>query len=438
MRILIFGTYVLPISRPPIEHGGVLIEDGLIQKVGPRQELEPEDADLVIDGNLIVMPGLINTHTHAAMVGFRGLADDLPLMEWLENHIWPMEKAMVTPQFVRYGLKLAMMEMIRGGVTTFADMYFFQKDAAQIVDQVGMRAVLAEGVIDFPTPSNPDPESQLAYIESFIQEWLNHPLITPAVGPHAPYSTSPDVYRRAHHLSERYGVPLLTHVAETRAEIQQIQERYSKTPIEHLEAIGVLDERTVAAHMVWVQPSDMEIVERHRVGIAHCPESNLKLGSGIAPIPAYLERGLKVGLATDGATSNNDLDMFGEMRTAALLHKGHTQDPTVAPADQILWMATLGGAQVLGLADRVGSMDVGKEADVITLDLDTPHLTPIYNPVSHVVYAAKASDVRDVFVRGNPLMLDGEFQTLDPEEVLETFRREVEAPIRAKLPKSTS
>ncbi len=432
MRILVFGTYILPITSPPIEDGGVLIEDGIIQKVGQRSELDQEEADLVVDGNLIVMPGLVNTHTHAAMVGFRGLADDLPLMEWLEKHIWPMEREMVTPTFIRHGVKLAMMEMIRGGTTTFADMYFFQRDAAQVVDRVGMRAVLAEGVIDFPTPANPDPESQLAYTESFIREWLNHPLIIPAVGPHAPYSTSPDVYRRAHALSERYGVPLLTHVAETQAEIQQIQERYGKTPVEHLANLGVLDERTVAAHMVWVTEKDMDLVEQYRIGIAHCPESNLKLASGVAPVPAYLRRGLKVGLATDGATSNNDLDMIGEMRTAALLHKGHQQDPTVATAEQVLWMATLGGAQVLGLSDRIGSLEPGKEADLITLDLDAAHLTPIYNPISHVVYAAKASDVRDVFVRGNPLLLDGEFQTLDPEEVITTFRQEVEAPIRQK------
>ena len=417
MKIAILGSFIVPVSSPPFENGGVLIEEGYIRKLGPRNEIMKEDIDMVVDGNLIVMPGLINTHTHAAMVGFRGLADDLPLMDWLNNHIWPMENRMVNREFIRTFVELACLEMLLSGTTTFADMYFFQEDAATVVDRIGMRAVLAEGVIDFPTPSNPNPEKQIAYTENFIKNWLNHPLITPAIGPHAPYSTSPSVYKRSHEISQKYGVPLLTHVAETRAEIEQVREKYGTTPVRHLNNIGVLNRLTVAAHCVYLDDDELEIMVDKGCGIAHCPESNMKLASGIARVDEYLQHGAKVGLATDGASSNNDLDMFGEMRTTALLHKVSTGDPTVMPASRVLHIATLGAAEVLGLQNKIGSLEPGKEADIITIDLDSPHLLPVFDPVSHVVYAAKGSDVRDVFIKGNPIVLNKEPQTVDVENL---------------------
>ena len=417
MKIALVGSFVVPISSPPFRNGGVLIEEGVIKKLGSRDEILIEDIDLVVDGNLIIMPGFINTHTHAAMVGFRGLADDLPLMDWLNNYIWPMEKRMVNREFIRTFVELACLEMLLSGTTTFADMYFFQEDAAAVIDKVGMRAVLAEGVIDFPTPNNPDPEKQIAYTENFIKNWLNHPLITPAIGPHAPYSTSPSVYRRSHEISQKYRVPLLTHVAETKAEIKQINERYGTTPVRHLRSIGVLSELTVAAHCVYLDDEDINIMAESKSGIAHCPESNMKLASGIARVHEYLERGVKVGLATDGASSNNDLDMIGEMRTTALLHKVSTGDPTIMPAEKVLYIATLGAAEVVGLQDKVGSLEPGKEADIITIDLDSPHLMPVFDPISHVVYAAKGSDIRDVFIKGNPVVLNREPQTIDVERL---------------------
>lgn len=422
MKIAILGSYVVPVSSHPIKKAGILIEEGIIQKVGYRDEILKEEIDLIVDGNLIVMPGLINTHTHAAMVGFRGLADDLPLMEWLNNYIWPMEKSMVTPDFIKTFVELASLEMVLSGTTTFADMYFFQQDSAEVIDKIGLRAVLAEGIIDFPTPSKPTPEQQMAYAQEFISNWLNHPLITPAIGPHAPYSTSPSVYRLCYEISQKYGIPLLTHVAETRAEIDQVRERYGTTPINHLNTIGVLSELTVAAHCVYLDDMEIEILLEKGCGVAHCPESNMKLASGVAKVHKYLEHGLKVGLATDGASSNNDLDMFGEMRTTALLHKVSTGDPTVMSADKVLYLATLGAAEVLGLQNKVGSLEPGKEADVITLDLDSPHLMPVFDPISHIVYTAKGSDVRDVFVKGNPLLLNKEPQTIDVKKLVKKVK----------------
>ena len=435
MKVKILGRYVLPITSEPLENAGLLIEDGIITRIGPRREIARLQADLVVDGNLLVMPGLVNTHCHAAMVGFRGLADDLPLMEWLQNSIWPMENSLVTPEFIRIAVKLALLEMIKGGTTLFADMYFFQHEAAKAVEEAGIRAVLGEGTIDFPTPAAKTPENQLAIAEDFIRNWIGHPLVTPTVAPHAPYSTSPEVYQKSRDLAQKYDVPLLTHIAETRDEVRQIQERYGTTPVRHLDRIGVLYDRVVAAHSVWLDDEETEIYLKRGVGVAHCPESNMKLASGVAPIGTYLQKGVKVSLATDGACSNNDLDMIGEMRTAALLHKVHTLDPTQVTARQVVEMATLGGARVLGMDQKIGSLEVGKEADVITLDLSAPHLTPAYDPYSLVVYSAKATDVRDVFVRGNPILLDREVQTLSEEEVLEEARRHLEQPIRRKLRK---
>ncbi len=431
MKTLIVGDWVLPITADPIRDGGVVVEGPRIVDVGPLEVLRTHhpDARVVDRRPAIVMPGLVNTHTHAAMIAFRGLADDLPLMEWLEKYIWPSESRFVSESFIRTALPGALIEMVRSGTTTFADMYFFQDLAGEIVREFGMRAVLGEGVIDYPTPAAPTPEEQLRRSEALIQKFQGDELITPAVAPHAPYSCSVDLLRKTRTLADRYGVLILTHIAETRNEVEIIRERYGTTPVRHLEAIGFLDDRVVGAHSVWVDDEEKEIYQNRDVAVAHCPESNLKLASGVAPIPDYLERGIRVGLATDGNASNNDLDMIGEMRTAALIQKGLRFDPTVMDARTVVEMATLGGARALHLDDRIGSLEVGKEADIVVLRTDAIHAAPHYDPHSWIVYAAKSSDVDSVWVRGKALLLAGEIQGLDESAVkenLHTLAREIQ------------
>jgi len=423
MKTLIVGNWVLPITADPIPNGGVVVEGSHIVDVGPLETLRARypDARVVDRRPAIVMPGLVNTHTHAAMIAFRGLADDLPLMEWLQNYIWPSESRFVNEQFIRTALPAALIEMVRSGTTTFADMYFFQDLAGEIVREFGMRAVLGEGVIDYPTPAAPTPEDQLRRSEALIQKFQGDPLVIPAVAPHAPYSCSVELLQKTRKLADRYGVLILTHIAETRKEVEIIRERYGTTPVRHLEGIGFLDDRVVGAHSVWVDDHEKEIYRKRDVAVAHCPESNLKLASGVAPIPDYLERGIRVGLATDGNASNNDLDMIGEMRTAALIHKGLRLDPTVMDARTVVEMATLGGARALHLEDRIGSLEAGKEADIVVLCTDAIHATPHYDPYSWIVYAAKSTDVDSVWVRGKALLLAGEIQGLEENAVKENL-----------------
>ncbi len=421
MKTLIRGTWVVPVVGDPIEDGAVVLEGERIVGVGKADVMLSRfpDARVVDRRPALVMPGMVNTHTHAAMVAFRGLADDLPLMTWLEKYIWPAEGRVVNEAFIRRALPGALVEMVRSGTTTFADMYFFQDVAGEIVREFGMRAVLGEGVIDFPTPAAPTPEAQLRRSEALIQKFQGDALITPALAPHAPYTCSPDLLREVRRLADRYGVLILTHIAETRAEVETIRERYGTTPVRHLEALGFLDSRVVGAHSVWVDDEEKEIYRDRDVAVAHCPESNLKLASGVAPVPDYLARGIRVGLATDGNASNNDLDMIGEMRTAALIQKGIRFDPTVMDARTVVEMATLGGARVLGMEDRIGSLEVGKEADVVVVRMDAIHAAPHYDPYSWLVYAAKATDVDSVWVRGKALLLEGTVQGLDEEAVKE-------------------
>lgn len=425
MKTLIRGDWILPITQEPIQDGALVIEGTSIVDIGKAEALiqRHPDARVVDRRPALVMPGLVNTHTHAAMIAFRGLADDLPLMTWLEKYIWPAEGQFVTEDFIRKAFPAALIEMIRSGTTTFADMYFFQNVAGEIVREIGMRAVLGEGIIDFPTPAASAPEEQLRRSEALIRQFQGDPLITPAVAPHAPYTCSPELLRKTRKLADHYGVLILTHIAETRAEVETIRERYGTTPVRHLEQLGFLDERVVGAHSVWVDDEEKDIYRKRDVAVAHCPESNLKLASGIAPIPDYIERGIRVGLGTDGNASNNDLDMIGEMRTAALIQKGVRFDPTVMDARKVVEMATLGGARVLGMEDRIGSLEIGKEADVVVVRMDAIHATPHYHPYSWLVYAAKSTDVDSVWVRGNALLLEGKIQPLDEEEVKASLRR---------------
>ncbi len=420
MRILVKADYILTMDDQGnvYEDAYVLVEDGRIVELGKLEELEA-DYDYVLDDRpCILMPGFINTHTHIAMVAYRGLADDKELMDWLQNYIWPAEAKTVDEELINLAVPIALAEMVSTGTTTFNDMYFFQNETAKIVKQFGMRAFLGEGVIDFPTPSFKSAEEGFAISKDFIEQWKDDELVKPTLCLHAPYTCSKETILKGFEIATKYDIPLHMHVAETRAEVSQIQQRYGKTPVRYLEELGVLYERFISAHSVWLDDEEIEIFAERGVGVAHNPQSNMKLASGVAPIPKMLSLGVKVGLATDGTASNNDLDMVDEMRSTALIHKVHNLDPTVANAKEVVYMATRGGAKVLGIDDTVGSIEVGKRADLITISLSSTNMLPMYDPYSHVVYSAKGSDVMSVMVDGRILMERRELKTYDPEKLL--------------------
>jgi len=370
----------------------------------------------------VVMPGLVNTHTHAPMVLYRGLADDLALMDWLERYIFPAEAKTVSPAFVRAGTRLAALEMIQSGTTTFADMYYFEEEIAKATKAAGMRGVLGQTIIQFPVADAKTPAEALARAEAFILAFRQDPLITPAVAPHAMYTLDGPTLRAARDLSRKYQVPTLIHLAETQAEVKTSQERFMATPVAYLESLGFLGPGVLAAHGVWVNDADMALLKSRGVGVSHNPESNMKLASGTAPVPAYLAAGVAIGLGTDGAASNNDLDMFEAMRTASLLHKLQSQDPRVVSAREALEMATIRGARALGKEQEIGSLEVGKRADLIIVSMASARQTPMYDPLSHLVYVTTGSDVRTTIVNGTVLMRDRKMLTLDEDAVLAEAR----------------
>jgi 5-methylthioadenosine/S-adenosylhomocysteine deaminase len=376
------------------------------------------------------MPGLVNTHTHAAMTCFRGLADDLPLMDWLNNHIFPAE-AKLDYDKVRAGTLLACAEMILAGTTCFCDMYLFEGAVADAARQAGMRAVVGEVLYDFPSPHYGPIENGFAYTEALIAKWRGDPLITVAVEPHSPYLCSPALLKTARELAGRYDIPLVIHVAETDAEVQKSMAQNGKTPVAHLADLGVLFPNVLACHCVALKDGDVALLKEFDVKVSHNPESNMKLASGVAPVPRLIDRGICVGLGTDGCASNNNLDLFLEMDTVAKLHKVHTLDPTVMDAQTVLRMTTIEGARALGLADRTGSLEPGKQADIIVIDTDKPHLTPLYHPASHLVYAVRGSDVATVLVNGQILMQDRQLKTIDLEAAMAAVV-EISEEIKAK------
>lgn len=378
----------------------------------------PAGAEAIDLKGRLLMPGLVNTHTHAAMTIFRGLADDLPLMEWLNNYIFPVEKNL-TSEWVRIGTELACVEMIRSGTTAAADMYLFEQSALEAFERAGMRALCGEAAYDFPSPNYGAPEEGLKYMAALAERWAGHPLLKVGVTPHAPYTCSPELLRKLAELARKNGVRLHIHVAETEFEVAQVRERYGRHPLCHLDNLGVVDENLIAAHMVWLGEDEIDLAARRGVKVAHCPESNLKLGSGFAPVPAMLKAGVVVGLGTDGCASNNNLDMFVEMDYAAKLHKGVLRDPTVATDREVLRMATIDGAKVLGVDDVTGSLAVGKSADLILVDFTAAHLRPVYDYISHLVYAVGGSDVTDTMVAGRWLMRDRKVLSLDEASVFE-------------------
>jgi 5-methylthioadenosine/S-adenosylhomocysteine deaminase len=406
--------------------GAVAVDGTNIVAVGPAPDIASRfrAAEHIDTIGSIVMPGLINTHGHAPMVLYRGLADDLRLQEWLEKYIFPAEARTVSREMVRVGTRLAVLEMIQSGTTTYADMYYFEEEIARATKEAGMRGVLGQTIIQFPVADARTPQEGLARSEAFIREFANDPLIVPAVAPHSPYTLDAKDLLASRTLATKYGVPLLIHVAETESELENSKKAHAgMSPVAYLQAIGFWGPRTVAKHGVWVDAADIRLLKSHAVAVSHNPESNMKLASGIAPVPEYLAAGVTVGLGTDGAASNNDLDMFEAMRFAALLHKVKARDPRAVPAGTALEMATSGAARALGLEKQTGSLEAGKRADLVVVSTAAARLTPIYNPVSHIVYAARGEDVRTVMVNGRLLMRDRKMLTLDEAAVLADARR---------------
>ena len=424
--ILIKNGSVLTMDQQDtlIKNGAVAVSADRIVEVGAGDALSASyQAAKTIDARGgIVMPGLVNTHTHAAMACFRGLADDLPLMTWLNDYIFPAE-AKLTFDIVYQGTRLACSEMILSGTTTFCDMYLFEEAVAQAAREAGMRALVGEVIYDFPSPNYGPVEEGLKYTEALIEKWRDDPLITIAVEPHSPYTCSPVLLQKARAIADRNGVSMVIHLAETEREVAQIREKYGRTPVAHLADIRFLGPDLIADHCVVLTTEDMMLLKEFDVKVAHNPESNMKLASGIAPIPELLEYGITVGIGTDGCASNNNLDLLQEMDTAAKLHKVHTLDPRVMDARTVVRMATIDGARVLGMDDITGSLEAGKKADIIIIDTRRPHLIPLYSIYSHLVYAVTGSDVVTALVNGRVLMEERILTTLDVDEAMAAVNR---------------
>jgi 5-methylthioadenosine/S-adenosylhomocysteine deaminase len=400
--------------------GAVAVRDGEIVAVGPRAELAERFAGAAVRdcSGCAVLPGLVNGHTHLAMSPFRGLAADKALQEWLFDYIFPAEQHFVDAAFVRAGSRLAAAELIRGGTTTFVDMYFFAEEVAQVAAEVGLRAVCGQAVMDLPTPDAATAAEGLARAERFIAQWQGHPLVMPAVAPHAPYTCSVPTYAAAAELAQRFGVPLVTHLSETAREVAESQARHSLSPIAWAADAGAFAGHCIAAHCVHVSDDDIAELVQHGVGVVPCPTSNLKLASGVAPYARLLDAGVHLGLGTDGPASNDDLDMWSELHLAALLPKGLSGDPTVLPARAALALATRSGAAAAHLADRIGQLTPGRRADIVIVDLGGLHTSPRYRQdpdaiYTTLVYGSRASDVRDVLVDGRWLLQDGQLLTVD-------------------------
>ncbi|MBW1867270.1 MAG: amidohydrolase [Deltaproteobacteria bacterium] len=424
---MIFDTLIYNATIVTVDSEFTVIPDGLVAIANGRiVRVEPVPAaklpparETINARGAIILPGLVNAHTHLPMTLFRGLADDLPLHTWLNDHIFPAEGRFINPETVRYGTLLGCIEMLLSGTTTCCDGYFLEDHVAGAVLESGMRAVLGQGVIDFPAPGVPDPAQNIAAAIDFIDKWKDKtPRITPSLFCHSLYTCGPETLKKANRAALEKGVLFQIHVAETMAEKKQCRDKYGITPIRHLARLGILTPTSLLAHCVWVDTADIETIAGCNAAVAHNPESNMKLASGIAPVVSFLECGIKTGLGTDGCASNNDLDMFREMGSAARLHKVHSLDPVVMNAQTVLEMATIGGARAIGLDHQIGSLEPGKQADLIVIDLSSPHLTPMYNPVSHLVYAVKGSDVRDVFVAGEPLVRNHNMIKLDAEKIM--------------------
>lgn len=408
-------------ARRVIENGAVAVTGERILAAGPRAEIEKRfQAKNRLDApDTILTPGLINGHTHAPMSLFRGVADDLRLQDWLEKYIFPAEAKNVSPQFVRDGTKLACVEMLLSGTTTYVDMYYFEEEIAAATKECGMRAVLGQTIIGFPVADAKTPSGGLKRTEAFMIRYAKDPLIVPAVAPHALYTNSEETLRACRALADKYGKPLVIHLSETKKENDDMQQKYHASPTAVLDRWGVLTGPTIAAHGVWISPEDSAILLKRNTGIVHCPSSNMKLASGIAPVIQYLASGVATGLGTDGpAGSNNDLNLFEEMDLAAKLQKVHTGDPTAVSAREAFEMATIRGAEAVHLSKEIGSIEPGKRADLAFVRFTEPHGQPMFNVYSQLVYALKGSDVRHVVVNGRVVVRDRQVLTVNEAAVL--------------------
>jgi 5-methylthioadenosine/S-adenosylhomocysteine deaminase len=364
------------------------------------------------------MPGFINTHTHAAMAYFRGLADDLPLESWLSGHIWPAEAKHVNPRFVRQASELACLEMAMAGTTCFADMYFFEDEVAGAAADFGLRAVIGEGILDFPTPNAKTPDDGLRVTGELLAKYQGNELISVAVAPHSIYTVNGENLKKCAELAQASNAILHIHLSETQKEVEDALRDFKKTPVEYLEDAGVLSGNVLAAHAVWLDRTEVRLMAERKAKVSHNPASNLKLASGIAPISAMIAAGVTVGIGTDGAASNNSLDLISDMKLAGLLHKGIALDPTCLKAREILKMATVNGADCLGLAGKTGCLEPGKRADLIAIDLNAPNLQPLNNIYSHLAYALHPGDVTEVMVNGKFIMQNREMKTMDAERII--------------------
>ncbi len=425
--LLVTGGTIVTMDgqRRILEDGAVAVHGDTIVAVGSRAELAARylPARRIETRGKLVLPGLINGHTHAPMTLLRGLADDVTLQEWLEKYIFPAEKRNVTEDFVTWGTRLAALEMIRGGTTTFVDMYYFEDVIARETKAAGMRGVLGETILDFPAPDHKTSAEALAVTESFLKRWKGDPLIRAAVAPHAIYTNSEKTLRDSAALARRYGAPIVIHVAETKRELEESRREHGLSPVRYLEKIGLLGPDVLAAHCVWVDADDIAVLAAHGVGCVHNPSSNMMLASGVAPVVEMRAAGVRLGLGTDGpAGSNNDLDLMEEMDLAAKLQKVTRMDPRALGAQQALEMATIEGARALHMESEIGSLEPGKKADLIVLALDAPHAVPLYHVYSQIVYALKASDVETVVIAGRTVMANRRVLTLNEPEVIAKAR----------------
>jgi 5-methylthioadenosine/S-adenosylhomocysteine deaminase len=415
--LVITGGTILTMAGPNIEDGAVAVDRGVIVAVGKSSDVAKRYAgkETIRANGMAVLPGFVNTHTHVPMTLFRGIADDRDLMDWLTHFIFPAEAKNVTAEFVRWGTRLAAAEMIAGGTTTFTDMYYFESDLADEAKKAGLRAVVGETVLDFPAPDNKTWDAAMRYTREFITKWHGDPLITPAVAPHAPFTVSREHLLEVRALATELHAPILIHVSETREELRQVAEKQNgMTPGSYLDSIGFLGHDVIAAHGVWLTADEIKTFAAKRVGIAHCPESNMMLASGVAPVVDMRRAGVNVGLGTDGpAGSNNNLDMVEEMASAARLQKVSKMDPKALSGRDVLEMATIGGARVLGMEEKIGTLESGKRADIAVVDLRQPKSQPVYSVESAIVYAASGSSVVATICDGKVLMRNGKVLTVD-------------------------
>ncbi|NEX21400.1 TRZ/ATZ family hydrolase [Thiorhodococcus mannitoliphagus] len=421
-ELLVHSQWILtvdPENRQLTDHA-VAIADGRILAILPYDEAQRSvEAQRVVElpGHVLI-PGLVNAHTHAAMTLMRGLADDLPLMTWLHDHIWPTEKRWVDPNFVADGTRLAVLEMLRGGVTCYNDMYFYPEVTAQVTAEAGMRAVIGMIVVDFPTGYAESADAYIAKGLALNDQYRSHPLIRVGFAPHSPYAVSDEPLKRVQTLANELEVPIHIHLHETQDEVVQSLRDHGERPIKRLDRLGLIGPSLVAIHMTQLEDAEIERLAETGAHVVHCPESNLKLASGFCPVAKLLEAGVNVALGTDGAASNNDLNLLGEMRTAALLGKGVSGSASAVPATDALRMATINGAKALGIEDEIGSIEPGKSADLVAMDLRDSHTQPLYHPNSQIVYAAGRHQVRQVWIRGRQVIRDGAPTTLHGAEVI--------------------